>query len=164
MLKISRRRQWQPTPVLLPEKSHGRSSLVGCSPWGRYESDTTERLHVHFSLSHIGEENGNTLQCSCLENPRMVEPGRLPSMGSHTIRHNWSNLAAEAAWWLSSKESAGQCRRHRFNPWVRKIACNPLQHSCPGNPRTEEPGRLPSTGSQGVGHDLVTKHQQYPWS
>ena len=36
------RRQWQPTPVLLPGKSHGRRSLVGCSPWGREESDTTE--------------------------------------------------------------------------------------------------------------------------
>ena len=47
-------------------------SLVGCSPWGRKKSDTTERLHFHFyfSLSCIGEGNGNPLQCSCLENPR----------------------------------------------------------------------------------------------
>ena len=43
---------------------------MGCSPWGRKESDTTERLHFHFSLSCIGEGNGNPLQCSCLENPR----------------------------------------------------------------------------------------------
>ena len=64
------RRQWQPTPVLLPGKSHGRRSLVGRSPWGREESDTTERLHFHFSLSCTGGENGNPLQCSCLENPR----------------------------------------------------------------------------------------------
>ena len=64
------RRQWHPTPVLLPGKSHGRRSLIGCSPWGREESDTTERLHFHFSLSCIGEGNGNPLQCSCLENPR----------------------------------------------------------------------------------------------
>ena len=64
------RRQWHPTPVLLPGKSHGRRSLVGCSPWGRQESDTTERFHFHFSLSCIGEGNGNSLQCSCLENPR----------------------------------------------------------------------------------------------
>ena len=62
------RRQWHPTPVFLPGKSHGRRSLVGCSPWGRKESYTTERLHLHFSLSRIGE--GNPLQCSCLENPR----------------------------------------------------------------------------------------------
>ena len=57
-------------PVLLPGKSHGRRSLVGCSPWGREESDTTEGLHFHFSLSCIREGNGNPLQCSCLENPR----------------------------------------------------------------------------------------------
>ena len=52
------------------EKSHGWRSLEGCSPWGRWGSDTTERLHFHFSLSCIGEGNGNPLQCSCLENPR----------------------------------------------------------------------------------------------
>ena len=65
-----RRRQWHPTPVLLPGKPHGWRSLLGCSPWGRKESDTTERLHFHFSLSCIGEGHGNPLQCSCLENPR----------------------------------------------------------------------------------------------
>ena len=64
------RRQWQPTPVLLPGKSHGRRSLVDCTPWGREESDTTKLLHFHFSLSCIGEGSGNPLQCSCLENPR----------------------------------------------------------------------------------------------
>ena len=64
------RRQWHPTPVLLPGKSHGRRSLAGCSPWGCEESDTTERLHFHFSLSYFGEGNDNPLQCSCLENPR----------------------------------------------------------------------------------------------
>ena len=64
------RRQWHPTPVLLPGKSHGRRSLVGCRPLGCEELDTTEQLHFHFSLSCIGEGNGNPLQCSCLENPR----------------------------------------------------------------------------------------------
>ena len=64
------RRQWHPTPVLLPGKSHGWRSLVGCSPWGCRELDTTEQLHFNFSLSCIGEGNGNPLQCSCLENPR----------------------------------------------------------------------------------------------
>ena len=63
------RRQWQPTPVFLPEKSLGRRSLVCCSPWGREESNTTEWLHFHFSLSCTGEWNGNPHQCSCLENP-----------------------------------------------------------------------------------------------
>src|SRR5574337_1692738 len=67
---LFRSRQWHPTPVLLPGKSHGRRSLVGCSPRGHEESDTTEQLHLHFSLSCIGEGNGNPLHCSCLENPR----------------------------------------------------------------------------------------------
>ena len=61
---------WHPTPVLLPGKSHGWRSLEACSPWGRWGSDTAERPHFHFSVSCIGEGNGNTLQCSCLENPR----------------------------------------------------------------------------------------------
>ena len=67
---VFRRRQWHPTPVLLLGKSHGRRSLLGCNPWSRYESDTTEQPHFPFSLSCIGEGNGNPLQCSCLENPR----------------------------------------------------------------------------------------------
>ena len=66
--KIPWRRKWQPTPVFLPKKSHGWGSLVGYSPWGHKESDTTEQLHFHFS--RIEEGNGNPLQCSCLENPR----------------------------------------------------------------------------------------------
>ena len=68
--KMPWRRKWQPTPGLLPGNSHGRRSLVGCSPWGREESDTTEQLHFHFSLSCIGEGHDNPLQCSCLKNPR----------------------------------------------------------------------------------------------
>ena len=65
--KIPWRRKWQSTLVLLPGKSHGQRSLVGYSPWGRKESDMTERLHF---TSCIGEGNGNPLQCSCLENTR----------------------------------------------------------------------------------------------
>ena len=59
-----------PRMSLLPVKSHGQRSLVGCSPWGHWGSDTIERLHFHFSLSCTGEGNGNPLQCSCLENPK----------------------------------------------------------------------------------------------
>ena len=64
--------RWHPTPAFLPGKSHGWRSLVGRSPWGRWESDMTEWLHFHFhfSLSCTGEGNGNSLQCFCLENPR----------------------------------------------------------------------------------------------
>ena len=84
-----RRRQWHPTPVLLPGKSHGRRSLVGCSPWGPEESDTTERLHFHFSLSCIGEGNGNPLQCFCLENPR---DGGAWWAAVYGFAHSWTRL------------------------------------------------------------------------
>ena len=83
------RRRWHPTPG----ESHGWRSLVGCSPWGHEESDTTERLHFYCSLSCIGEGNGNPLQCSCLENPRDGGAWWLPSMGSHRVGHDWSDLA-----------------------------------------------------------------------
>ena len=89
------RRKWQPTPVFLPGESQGRGSSEGCSPWGRWGSDTTEWLHFHFSLSCIGEGNGNPLQCSCLENPRDGEPGGLPSSGCR-VGHDWCDLAAAA--------------------------------------------------------------------
>ena len=82
------RRQWHPTPVLLPGKSHGWRSLVGCSPWGREESDTSERLHFNFSLSCIGEGNGNPSSILAWRIPGMGEPGGLPSMGSHRVGHD----------------------------------------------------------------------------
>ena len=59
-----------PHSSTLAWKTPGWRSLEGCSPWGRWGSDTTERLHFYFSLSCIGEGNGNPLQYSCLENPR----------------------------------------------------------------------------------------------
>ena len=73
-----------PTPVLSPGESHRRRSLVGCSPWGHYQSDTTERLHFHFTVSRIGEGNSNPLQYACLEIPWTKESGGL-SMGSHRV-------------------------------------------------------------------------------
>ena len=85
---FARRRQRHPTPVFLPGKSHGWRNLAGCSPWGREESDTTERLHFYFSVSCMGEGNGNPLQSSCQENPRDGEPGGLPSLGSHRVGHD----------------------------------------------------------------------------
>ena len=74
------------------EKSHGRWSLEGCSPWGRWGSDTTEQLHLHFSLSCIAEGNGNPLQCFAWRIPGTGEPGGLPTMGSHRVGHDWSDL------------------------------------------------------------------------
>ena len=75
-------------------KSHGRRNLVGCSPWGCEELDTTERLHFHFSLSCIGEGNGNPLQCSCLENPR---DGGVWWAAVYGVAQSWTRLK-----WLSS--------------------------------------------------------------
>ena len=92
------RRQWHPTPVLLPGKSHGRRSLIGCSPWGRYKLDMTERLHSHFSLPCIGEGNGSPLQCSCLENPR---DGGAWWTAVYGVAHSWTRLK-----WLSSSSSS----------------------------------------------------------
>ena len=88
------RRQWHPTPVLLPGKSHGWRSLVGCSPWGYEESDMTERLHFHFSRSCIGEGNGNPLQCSCLQNPRDGEAWQAAIYGVTQSRTRLKRLSS----------------------------------------------------------------------
>ena len=90
-------RQWQPTPALLSGKSHGQRSLVGCSPWGPEESDTTERLHFQFSLSCTGEGNGSPLQYSCLENPRDVGAWWAAALG---VAQSRTRLQ-----WLSSSSS-----------------------------------------------------------
>ena len=67
---MHRRRKWQPTPVFLPGETQGWGSLVGCCLWDHTQLDMTEGLPFHFSLSCIGEGNGNPLQCSYLEKPR----------------------------------------------------------------------------------------------
>ena len=131
------RRQWHPTPVLLPGKSHGRRNLVGYRPWGWKELDMTERLHFHFSLSCIGEGNGSPLQCSCLENPRdrgavvygvtqsQTQLKRLSSSSSllmnssvgltaETIIHLWQEVAKRC--WAA--QSAHACKGLKyFNEW-----------------------------------------------
>ena len=93
------RRQWHPTPVLLPGESHGQRSLVGCSPWGLEESDTTEQLYFHFSLSCIGEGNGNPLQCSWLEDLR---GGGASWAAVYGVAQSWTRLKQ-----LSSSSSRG---------------------------------------------------------
>ena len=108
---INRRRRWHSTPVLLPGKSHGWRSLVGCSPWGREELDRTERLHLHLSLSCIGEGNGNPLPCSCLENPRDGGAGWAAVYG---VAQSWTRLKQ-----LSSSSSKGSLVGERRN----KIIC-----------------------------------------
>ena len=90
-----RRRQWQPTPVLLLRKSHGWRSLVGCIPWGRYESVAIEQLHFHFHT--MEKEMATHSSVLAWRIPGTAEPVGLPSMGSHRAGHDWSDLAA-AAW------------------------------------------------------------------
>ena len=130
------RRQWHPTPILLSGKSHGRRSLIGCSPWSREESDTTERLHSHFSLSCIGEGHGNPLQCSCLENPR--DGGAWPA-AVYGVAQSRTRLK-----WLSSSSMVGDsvlktslilpCRSHKRS--ISKYFSFPMiikfVHSVPG--------------------------------
>ena len=109
------RRQWHPTPVLLPGKSRGRRSLVSCGPWGCEESDTTERLHFPFSPACIGGGNGNPLQCSCLENPR-----------------------DGGAWWAviyGVAQSRTRLKRLSIHAYIGKGKSNPLHYSCLKNPR-----------------------------
>ena len=134
-------REWQPIPVLLPGKSHGRRSLVGCSPWDCKESDTTERLCFPFSLSCIGEGNGNPFQCSCLENPRdggawwaavygvsqsRTQPKGLSSSSSSSsmllMIYNYTLTSLPR--WRSGKESTCQWwngKRCRLDHWFGKI-------------------------------------------
>ena len=88
------RRKWQSTPVFLPGESQGWGSLLGCCLWGRTESDTTERLHFHFHFHALEKEMATYSGVLAWRIPGMGEPGGLPSMGSHRVGHNWSDLAA----------------------------------------------------------------------
>ena len=126
-------RQWHPTPVLLPGKSHGWRSLLGCSPWGRQESDTTEQLPFHFSFSCIGEGNGTPLQYSCLENPMGGGACWAAVHGVTKSRTRLSNFPFTFHFHALEKEMA--------------------THSSVLSPGTGEPGGLPSMGSHRVGHD-----------
>ena len=124
---MGRRRRWHPTTVLLPGKSHGRRSPVGCSPWGRSKSDRTERLHFHFSPSCMGEGNGNPLQYSCLENPR---DGGAWWAAVYGVAQSWTRLKRLSS--SSSSRDVGLIPGSGRSPWG---GCgNPLQCSCLENP------------------------------
>ena len=142
---MSRRRQWQPTPVLLPGKSHGhgRRSLVGYSPWGHEELDVTEQLHSHFSLSRTGEGNGNPLQCPCLENPR---DGGAWQAAAHGVTKSWTRLSDFPF-------------TFHFHALEKEMATHSstLAWRVPG---TGEPGGLPSMVSHRVDTTEVTEQQQ----
>ena len=96
ILKLKGRRQWHPTPVLLPGKSLGQRSLVGCNPWGRegqtWLIDFTFTFHFHA----LEKEMATHSSVLAWRITRTVEPGGLPSMGSHRVGHDWSDLAAAA--------------------------------------------------------------------
>ena len=114
---LFRRRQWHPTPVLLPGKSHGRRSLVGCSPWGHLKSDTTERLHFRF---HALEKRMAThSRVLAWRISGTGKHGGLPSMGSHRVGHNWSNLAAAAAAAEISSRKLVIPREHFMQRWAQ---------------------------------------------
>ena len=114
---LFQRRQWHPTPVLLPGKSCGLRSLVGCSPWGHWESDMTERLTFHFSLSSIGEGNGNPLQCSCLEDPR--DGGALWA-AVYGVTQSRTRLK-----WLGSSNTLFLCAVHQ-DAFISHVSFSPL--------------------------------------
>ena len=77
-----------PTPILLPGKSHGRRSLVGCSPWGREELDTTERLDFTFHFHALEKEMATHSSVLAWRIPGTGEPGGLQSMGSQRVGHD----------------------------------------------------------------------------
>ena len=117
------RRRWHPTPVLLPGKSHGWRSLVGCSLWGCEESDMTERLPFHFLCSCIGEGNGNPLQCSCLENPRV---GGAWWAAVYGVAQSRTQLK-----WLSSSSSKELDMTQQLSTailWIKNAASIPINN------------------------------------
>ena len=99
--KIPWRRKWLPTPVILPGESHGQRNLKGYSPWGHTESDTTERLTLHFHWSTKDLEEGWATPI-LLEAPELLShvqlfydlmDYRLPGSSVHGIlQESWSGL------------------------------------------------------------------------
>ena len=111
---------------------------MGCSPWGHEESDRTDRLHFHFSLSCIGEGNGTPLQCSCLENPM---DGGAWKAAVHVVAEGRTRLSDFTFTFT-----------FHFHALEKEMATHSsvLAWRIPG---TGEPGGLPSMGSHRVGHD-----------
>ena len=90
--------QWLPTPVLLPGKSHGQRSLVGCSPWGPWVRTRLSDFTFTFHLHALEKEMAAHSSVLAWRIPGTREPGGLLSMGSHRVGHDWSDLAAAAAY------------------------------------------------------------------
>ena len=169
----------------MPGKSHGWRSLVGCSPWGPWELDATQWLHFHFSLSCIGEGNGNPLQCSCLENPSdggawwsalcgvAQSRTRLKKLSSGIFKlFNYPTLSLERPrWWHWQRICLPMPMIQETQVWSLDRE-DPLKEemttffSIPALkiPWTEEPGGLQNMGSQRVRHDWACTHSPYPLS
>ena len=82
------RRQWHPTPVLLPGKSHGRRSLVGCSPWGHQSRTRLNNFTFTFHFHALEKEMATHSSVLAWRIPGTGKPGGLPSMGSHRVGHD----------------------------------------------------------------------------
>ena len=153
MSQKNQRRWWHHTPVLLPGKSHGRRSLVGCSPWGRWGSDTTDQLHVHFSFHALEKEMATHSSILAWRIPWTEEPGVLQPMGSQRVGHNWANELNWTDWTADGVirkkgelvNSKGEAMAPHSSPLAWKI------------PWTEESGGLQSMESQRVGHNWANE-------
>ena len=142
---------------------------MGCSPWGLEESDTTERLHFHFSLSCIGEGNGTPLQCSCLENPEGAWWAAIYGVAQSRARlerRSSSSSSGPPRWhqWLKKEKSACQCRRQKrlgFNLWVGKIPWSRKWQPTPVSLPGESHGQRSLAGYSPWGHKEsdVTEHR-----
>ena len=109
-----RRRQWWRTPVLLPRKSHGWRSLVGCSSWGRKESDMTERLHFSLFTFHfhaLEKEMATHSSILAWKIPWTEDPGRLQFMGSQRVGHDWATSLHFTPWGWSWSLPPIQCHK-----------------------------------------------------
>ena len=135
------RRQWHPTPVLLPGKSHGQRSLVGWSPWGRWGLDMIKWLHFHFHA--LEKEMATHSSVLAWRIPGTGEPGGLPSMGSHRVGHDWSDLTAAAV----------PMKVYTANHWGRIVVQGNRDPQKPGHKGQEE---LPVSGLSVVETDLNT--------
>ena len=119
---------------ILAQKIHGQKSLVGCSPWGREESDTTERLHFHFHA--LEKEMATHSSILAWRIPGMGEPGGLLSMGSPRVGHDWSDLAASAFIKFCSKSE----KIYYLDLFWRKYKSN---YECVVHSEEKNPNNLP---------------------
>ena len=113
------RRHWHPTPVLLPGKPHGWRSLVGCSL-----SDFTFTFHFHA----LEKEMATHSSVLAWRIPGPGQPGGLPSMGSHRVGHDWSDLEAAAAVCICQSQLPNPFHRS-FLPWFPSI-CSLFLYFC----------------------------------